>query len=67
MTDVYLRSIEPFIPIIIGCMYWKTCGLIADNSERRKVGEHRDQAGGDHNAELLRKSETWQSQSMRSL
>ena len=44
MTDVYLRLIEPFIPIIIGCMYWKTCGLIAGNSERRKVGEHRDQA-----------------------
>src|SRR5215470_12035645 len=23
MTDVYLRSIEPFVPIVIRCMYWK--------------------------------------------
>jgi hypothetical protein len=41
MPPVYLRSIELRIPIILGCVHWKSCRFAKYDGEKRMIDEQR--------------------------
>src|ERR1700761_1651332 len=68
MAGDYLRSIEPMIAIALDCMRWKSARHVTCDCEEK---DDRRAATiiprGARNAQLLRKSQIWQSRTMRSV
>jgi hypothetical protein len=56
MADVYLGAIEPFVSIVLACIYWKA-GFVVWRREGRKIDELAIKPGGGHNGQLLVTSE----------
>src|SRR5712672_1302169 len=45
MPDDYLRSIEPLIAIVLGCMRWKAHRLMKCDCEKRMIERHSPPCG----------------------